>query len=175
MSNPFSGIISPELKTLFNNAISALLEDNALTVPCQLNYGITKQTICPNCVWDGLNRKSANIYNGTGPYSFPRGQICPYCNGVGLIGEESNEEVFLCVIWDYRQWRKLGFNVLTPDGMVATLCKMEHVAKIKKAKDIIIDTRISPHVVHRFVREGEPNPLGLGESTYISTLWKKVA
>jgi hypothetical protein len=173
MANPFSGIISNELKLLFNNAIDALLEDNALTVPCELRYGITKTTICPNCIYDPINKKSSNRYKAGGPVSFASGQICPYCNGVGLTGEESTEEVFLCVIWDYKQWRKLGFNLLSPEGFVVTLCGMNKLPQIKSAKEVIIDTRISPHVQHRFVREGEPNPLGLGESRYISTLWKR--
>jgi hypothetical protein len=43
MSVPsFSNIITSDMKKLFSNAIRALLEDTALTVPCTLYYGITK-------------------------------------------------------------------------------------------------------------------------------------
>ena len=40
MANPFSGIIDSSLKSVFNNAISAILEDDALTVACTLEYGM---------------------------------------------------------------------------------------------------------------------------------------
>ena len=42
MVNPFSGIIDSSLKTVFNNAISAILENDALTIACTLDYGITR-------------------------------------------------------------------------------------------------------------------------------------
>ena len=42
MVNPFSGIIDSNFKTVFNNAIFGILENDALTITCTLEYGITK-------------------------------------------------------------------------------------------------------------------------------------
>ena len=173
MANPFLGIITSELKTLYNNAIDSLLADDGLTKPCQLIYGGTKNSLCPNCVYDPINRKSTNRYKAGGLYPFSSGQICPHCNGIGLIGVESTETVYLAIIWDYKQWRKFGFNILSPDGLVVTVCNIDKLPDIKRAKEIIIDTNIQAYVKHRFVREGEPNPMGFGETRYIATLWKR--
>ena len=59
MANPFSGIITSDFKTLFTNMIDALLEDAALTVPCQLTYEGTKWTLCPNCLLSPVTSKSS--------------------------------------------------------------------------------------------------------------------
>ena len=46
MVSPFSGIIDSSFKTVFNDAISAILEDDALTIACTLDYGVTKYDNC---------------------------------------------------------------------------------------------------------------------------------
>ena len=62
MTNPFSGIISSDFKQLFNNAISSLLYNDALTLPCTLHYGVTKYNDCGNCVFDPIGNKSSNNF-----------------------------------------------------------------------------------------------------------------
>ena len=65
MSNPFSGIITTEFKTLFTNMIDSLLEDDALTVPCRLTYEGTKFTLCTNCVPNPISGRSTNTCGTT--------------------------------------------------------------------------------------------------------------
>ena len=71
MVNPFSGIIDNNFKTLFNNAIFAILENGALTITCTLEYGVTRYENCVNCVFDPIVRKSANRIQDGGPFPFP--------------------------------------------------------------------------------------------------------
>ena len=71
MVNPFSGIIDSNFKTIFNNAISAILEDDALTVSCTLEYGITRYEDCVNCLYDPIGQKSSNRFQNGGPVPFP--------------------------------------------------------------------------------------------------------
>ena len=73
MVNPFSGIIDSSFKSVFNNAISAILADDALTVACTLEYGITRYEDCVNCLYDPIGQKSSNRFQDGGPAPFPFG------------------------------------------------------------------------------------------------------
>lgn len=170
--NPFSGIISTEFKTLYKNMIDALLETTALTLPCRFVYSGTKFVKCPNCQFNSMTGKSNNIYVSGGPISFSHG-TCPYCNGDGKIPQESNESFNIAVLWDYRKWIAVGATVKNPEGMIQTICNLGLIDEIKKAKEIIVDTNIEKYVRHRFIRDSEPTPAGLGSDDYIVTLWRR--
>jgi len=172
-TNPFSGILSTNLKNTFEDEIKALLESGGGSTPCRLIYGVTRFTLCSNCIFDAIGKKSSNRYLSGGPVPFTDGQICPMCNGVGRIPQESTESINLVVIWDYRSWIDLGVNVNSPEGFVQTISEMDTLPKIKKAKDIIINTDIEKHVRHAFVRHGEPAPAGLCRDTFVVTMWKR--
>ena len=60
--NPFSGIIDSNFKSIFNDAISSMLDSTACTVPCTLKYGVTKYDSCANCIYDPIGKKSSNRY-----------------------------------------------------------------------------------------------------------------
>ena len=171
--NPFSGIITSSMKATFKNAISAFLDDAALTVPCTLIYG-GKFSTCANCIYDPIGRKSANRYLSGGPIPFNNGQICPLCHGVGKLMTETTESMYLMPIWDYKQWINFDINLQSPEGLVQTFSKYVTLPKIKRAQEIIIDTGLQPSVRHRFKRDGEPNPAGLADSEFIVTMWKRM-
>ena len=97
-TNPFSGIITNDFKNLFSNAIKALLEDAALTVPCTLYFGVTKYEDCSNCVYDPIGRKSSNKFQTGGPVPFRNGGVCPVCSGNGKKPVTSTENLNLAVI-----------------------------------------------------------------------------
>ena len=99
MVNPFSGIIDNNFKTVFNNAISAMLDDDALTIGCTLSYGVTRYDDCPNCVYDPIGRKSSNRFQDGGPVPFPYGGVCPLCNAAGRKGVETTEDINVAVIF----------------------------------------------------------------------------
>lgn len=178
MSNPFSGIITTEMKTLFTNAIDALLETTALTLPCRFVYGDTKGLECPNCYYDAATKKSSNRYKPAGPISFVDGQICPYCHGVGKIYDSATvDDISLGVIWDSRQWIPMAGvdNVNSPNNMVQTLSRLDtSYSNILRVKHIIIDTNVENYMTNRYERVGSPEPCGFGASTYVLAMWKQI-
>jgi rubredoxin len=166
-----------QLKKLYAESIDSLLADNGLVVPCTLKYSdISKDTVCPNCVFDPISRLSGHKYNGTGPISFPTGSICPVCKGEGTIqGSGKSEVVNLAVIFDskyFLNWQG-SLTVDVPSGAVQSICKISLVGKIIKADSIIIDNSISSYGSYEYVRDGDPKPCGLGEHKYITTLWSR--
>lgn len=173
MTNVFSGIISAGLKTLHKNAISALLYNDALTLPCTLSYGITKYEDCQNCVFDSIGRKSANKYQDGGPAPFPFGTICPLCNGAGKRGVESTENISLCVIWDYKEFVNVT-TVNNPLGTIQTITFDTNTPKLKRAKHIVVATNIAAYANHRFERISEPQPCGFGSTDFVSVLWERI-
>jgi len=173
MSNPFSGIISPQLKLLYTNMIDALLEDTALTLPCRFVYSNTRWTKCPNCQFNSQTNKSNNIYLSGGPMPFSKG-ICPYCNGEGRIPQEDvSESHNLAIIWDYKKFIPIAEPIKIIDGSIQTICNISLIAKLKKVKELIVDTNIEGYVRHRFIRDSEPTPAGFGSDDYILTIWKR--
>jgi len=173
MSNPFAGIITPEFKALFNNAIDALLESTALTVPCRIVFGTTKNTECPNCILDTNARVSANKYKVGGPSSFPLGSICPMCAGVGFIAVDTSQIIYMAVIYNEQRSKfiKTGLNLTASDYFVQTISHASTYAALKNAKEVVFDTAVEGQATRNFQRYGDPTPVGFGDSAYIITLW----
>ena len=176
MSNPFSGIVSSELKGLFNNAIDALLENNALSLPCKILYDnqITT-TYCNNCIFDPISLLSSNVYNGSGPIEFPEGGICPICVGQGQIrSNSSSETIYLAFIFDSKYFLNINSKIINiPDGSIQSLCNISLLSKIKNANEIIFDNNLTNIGHFKYERASDPEPLGFGDNRYILTLWKK--
>lgn len=172
--NPFSKIITSRLKKTFSQAMDALLGDEGTTVPCRLVYGGTSFTICPNCIINNVTKKSSGTYKDGGPTPFTQG-LCPVCYGEGKKENTSTEDIYLMVVWNYKKWLPMAAKIATPEGYIQTVSKEESLPKLKRAKEIIVNTKVEDYVRHRFVREGEPQPCGccLGEETVILTLWKR--
>jgi hypothetical protein len=68
----FSSIDYSGLQTIFNSAIGSMVDNAACTVPCTLEYGITKYDDCDNCVYDPIGRKSSNVGRWSCPISIWR-------------------------------------------------------------------------------------------------------
>ena len=176
MNNPFSSIISPELKQVFNDAIDSLLEQNALTVPCRLKYaGQQNSTYCNNCIYDPISQLSANIYNSTGPNPFAEGSICPVCMGNGSTRNDKSATtiIHLAVLFDSKYFIKSSKYLNIPDGMVQTICLTQHLPEIRNANEMIMDTNIESYGNYTYERAGDPEPVGLGDHRYIITMWKR--
>lgn len=169
MTNPFSGIITPAMKDLFNNALDALFDTDGLTLPCKLIYEGTKYEDCTNCI-DNPYSPGGSVYSHGQGIPFRHGQTCPNCGGSGKVLIENFDTLYLAVIWNYQQFINKPPNYV--QGSVETLSILSTtIDKIKQANEIIIDTNIEPYQAHRFIRSGEPTPCGLGSSRYITTLW----
>ena len=181
MPNPFSGIITSEFKTLFTNAIDALLEDSALTVDCELICRGTDPTMWGNVVDEAIGRKSANRYQSGGPIPFAAGSICTRCQGDGYLTEETTSTLYMMPIWDSRQGivfsslKKLLDEgaIKTPNTYVQTMSKFDSYENLTQASEVIIDTSIVGYTRNRFVIVGQPEICGFGASSYVLTMWKK--
>lgn len=176
MPNPFSGIITAAFKATYDNAIDALLEDDALTVPCRMEFGITKNTECPNCLTDPINRTSANKYRPGGPVSFVTGTICPTCNGLGFLPIESSETFNMAVIWNDNRSKfiKLGLNLDNSKTYAQSICHAEHYPAIVQSRRACLNTDLAGYGLQTYLREGDPTPYKMGNKTYIVTMWSRV-
>lgn len=176
MSNPFSGIISSNFKSIFNNAIDSLLEDNALSLPCKLIYNNqTNNTYCNNCIFDNISLMSSNLYNGTGPNPFENGSVCPVCLGLGYLKyETSSENIYLAFIFDSKYFLNMNSKVVNiPDGVIQSLCNINLLAKIKNAQEVVFDNNLTNIGHFKYERASDPEPVGFGDNRYIMTMWKK--
>jgi hypothetical protein len=171
------GLITSAFKSLFDDRIDLLLEDNALTVPCLLVYGDTKYEICPNCNINIATNKSTGIYKPGGPVPFSGG-ICPFCNNDGRIAEIYQDSVYLALIFDSRDWIKWSKKSVSPHNpkmFVQSISKFsETYTKIKRAKYLIADTNVNDTTRSKYERYAEPTPIGLGNSNYVIAMWKKI-
>jgi hypothetical protein len=176
MTNPFSNIITSEFKQIYNQAIDALLENTALTVPCTLIYsGANTSVYCNNCIFDTISGLSSNKYKSGGPNPFAEGSICPVCMGMGNIpSSSSSQTLYIACIFDSKYWMNWSSKTINiPDGMVQTICKVDLLPKIRNASSIIIDATISKYGNYTYERAGDPEPAGLGNHAYILTMWKR--
>lgn len=157
-----------ELKNIYNNQIDMILAQTGLTISCQLDYGVSKKAICPNCIFDSNTNKSANKYKPGGPISFELGRICPYCNGIGFYGESNRqEEVYLAVLWDSKSWINFPTKIQSTSGFIQTICKSDLINKLQSANNLFING-------DAYQLDGKPNYAGLGDDRYIISTWKKV-
>ncbi len=170
-------LITSAFKQLYIDSINILLQDNALTVPCRLLYGDTKWNPCSNCIFDAASGKSSGRYKTGGPIQFTKG-ACPNCHGLGKLPITSEEVLYLAAIFDSKDWIKWNKDSISPHSahmFVQTISKFaESYVKLKKSKYIIIDTNIEDHTTSKYERFGEPEPVGLGASTYVITMWRRI-
>lgn len=170
MSNPFSGIITRELKTLHENMINALLEDDACTVLSTLYYA-SKFSDCPNCQFNAMTGKSANKYTIGGPINFPDGQRCPYCLGEGRIQIPQTEELWLMPIWDKANFIS-DLTINMADVKAQTMSNTASTYdKLSKCTKITLDEANKRLGISDLVRLGRPQLLGFGKGAFIITSW----
>jgi len=173
-------INSEALKILFKQAVDYLISCRTCTVPCRLTYpGIYEA--CTNCSQQNpaIGKKHTNVAQSGSRVPVYAANQCSVCHGTNLISVDSTEILYMIPLWDYKQWFNTGLsssiiNARNPDGMVQTFSKIEVLPQIKRAKSIRIDTNIEQYTKHDFEIYGEPEPIGFGESSYITTLWKKL-
>jgi hypothetical protein len=161
------------LQNLYKNQIDMLLASTGLTTKCLLNYGISKKSLCPNCIYDSNLKKSSNKYKPGGPRQFTSGRICPYCNGTGYYGVVTVEEIYVAVIWDYKDWVIKPINIENPSGMIQTISDKTLFAKFKKCKDLtVVYSSVNSNPLFRLYEE--PTPAGLGDNNYLIVNWERI-
>ena len=172
--NNFNNVISKDFLDTFSHAIDALLQPNSLSIPCTLYYNNGSQTYCNNCIYDQITKTSANIYNDTGPIAFAEHTICPVCMGNGLINTTTKQQtIHLAVLFDSKYFVNISNNTINiPDGSIQTLCSIEYTPQLRSATELSIDST-AEYSNHTYERIGDPNPMGLGNTKYIMTFWKR--
>lgn len=169
----FDDLINSTFKNLHKDMIGALLQDGACTVPCRIHYNSTRFTMCSNCLYDNIGKKSSNRYKGGGPIPFNHG-LCPVCNGGGKIQQIDTEIIYLATIWDSRSWYNIGLTQIQLAKInVQTMSKIDTYDNLMRATSIQLDTGIENYGIPQMVRVGEPQPCGLGGNHFIITSWTR--
>jgi len=168
----FDNLISSAFKQIHIDAMTEVMRGCA--VPCQLIFGSTKFVDCANCIFDPIGNKSSNRYQSGGPVAFTVG-VCPMCYGVGKIPDQKTENINLCPIYDYKGWiPNITSAVDSPFGYVQTLSVFSTYDSLVQAKEVLINTDTNSEVKARFERNGEPQPCGIGSSSFLATMWKRI-
>lgn len=171
MSNPFDGIISDDIKLLYYQAIEGLLE--SLALPCQIIYGTTSYSECSNCDGPIGGRPMNTALSGhRTPTRTSSG--CSACGGTGRIPVDSSENINICVIWNPKQFIKIG-TINVADGQVQTISRVgDSFNQIKTAKYLLVDTNVSVLGSYKFERAMDPILVGLGGSDFVICNWTRI-
>jgi hypothetical protein len=161
------------MQSIYNSQMDLMLSSTGLTTKCQLNFGVSKPSLCPNCIFDVNLKKSANKYKSGGPLDFQLGTLCPYCNGIGYFGETTTEDIYLAIISDQKKWINPPVNVAITDNMIQAIGKKTYLESIKQCKDMTIIYSTS-NTNPKFTLYTAPTLVGLGDNNYIITMWKNI-
>mgnify|MGYP001617715808 FL=1 len=99
---------------------------------CLLVYP-QKREPCINCISSSETGRSADLYNGTGPESFPDFTICPYCFGEGFKSVSPTESIRLRFYQDPKNWVNTGTSFQAVDGLAQIIGYMSDFSKVQRA------------------------------------------
>lgn len=170
----FENIDYSGLQSIFNDAIGSMLDAAACTVPCTLEYGVTKYEACTNCRYDPIGRKSANIYQDGGPMPFAFGSTCPACGGSGKRAVISTEEIRAIVVYEPKDFMNFSKNLNHADGYIQTMGKISLMPKFQQAQSIIVATNIGSMFTRKYQRITEPVPCSFSDSSCCVCTWKRI-
>ena len=170
----FSSIDYSGLQTIFDSAIGSMIDSDACTVPCTLEFGVTRYDDCNNCVYDPIGKKSSNVYEAGGPVPFPFGGICPVCNGLGKKPVISTEDIKVIIVYNPKEFVNYDTSVNVQEGTIQTMAKLSLMSKFQRAKTLKASTDINDVFTRRYERIYEPTPCGFGNSTFCVCTWKRV-
>lgn len=171
----FDDIDFDEQVSTFEDGIDFLINNGGLN--CLLIYP-DRQEDCPNCEFDSLSNRSANVYTAGGPVPFTNGDVCPYCDGVGLKYQPVTETIKMIVVWNPKEWISLPQAnkidvVKTPRTMIQTWAFSSDIPKILNAQRIRFETNLEGYIKWEGRRVGEPAPQGLKNSRYFVCMWER--
>jgi len=115
----------------------------------------------------------AHRYQDGGPIPFPFGSTCPMCSGAGKKAIETTESINLAVIWDYKQFIGVG-TVNNPLGTIQIITFDTNTPKLARAKELIAASDTG-YGTHRYERVSTPQPLGLGDTNFVTCLFERLS
>jgi len=86
---------------------------------------------------------------------------------------EKLEDIKLKVYWDSRSWVKIGGDMVVPDNSIQTIFFATDFDKIMRAKELIVHKDIKDQREYRFIKFGEPFPMGLRQDRYFGCFWER--
>ena len=57
--------------------------------------------------------------------------------------------------------------------MIQTISKFSDLKKIQSANTLVVDTSVNYYPNNEYMRDSDPQPVGLGASDYLYTFWKQ--
>ena len=169
---PKSFTIPPSVISSHEHIVDALISGNT-GQDCQLVYPITKNSVCPNCIYSPRQRKSSNMYKDGGPVPFENHTICPWCGGEGRSSRAVKENVRLRVYWTPKDWMITGA-VENPDTSVMIIGRMHDLPKIEKSDTILLNKGLSVYRKWICERAGDAIPWGLSQDKYFAQMLRRV-
>jgi hypothetical protein len=136
-----------------------------LGINCKIVYP-PKDSECPNCIFDRDSNRSSSIYKNGGPISFDNFSVCPVCGGEGRLYTEQTEAVKLRVYWNRRDWVKTETTIVSPDGFVQIIGYMSDLIKLRKAKELILNSDLQDIQELKYSLTGELQPWGFRHNRY---------
>ena len=141
---------------------------------CEIMYPVTKNSVCPNCIYSPRKRKSSNIYKTGGPIFFKNHTICPWCGGAGRSARPITETLKLRIYWNQKDWINKG-SLESPDSSVMVIGFMKDLPKIEKCDRILLNKDVESYRSWLCEREGESVPWGLSQDRYFAQMLRRVA
>lgn len=161
------------IKSTIQDALDDLITELGKT--CKLVYP-AKMVDCPNCVFDPVAKRSANIYQDGGPHPFSNGQICPYCDGQGKRLVHQEDEILLLLNWSPKtfEYPLKNLDVRMPYEVLQTKCYLTDFPKLKRAEYLIAQVPIQGYVEKRFKLMAEPTDVSnIIQNRYIVSVWER--
>lgn len=135
--------VGDDIVKLYQTTMSQLRSDLGRYVIVRTANRTTK---CPNCIYDPMNRRSANIYSPSSPYpsgilgpvSFTGG-VCPICKGIGTYSSDLQTSVLCLIKWIKKNELSHETQGTFEEGDVQLKANIQYYDILKKAKSITVD------------------------------------
>ena len=157
----------------FDSAVTAML-NSPMAPSCILVYP-PQQLECPNCIVNPFGGGSSGKYKMGGPISFTDGQICPYCQGLGVINTEETDTIKLLIDWKPAHYKDVinsgnaaKQQLAIPYGGINVVGFVADLQKFRKAIKIKVHSVLGDFDYWQYSRDGEPIPYGLRHNTFYS-------
>lgn len=146
--------------------------DGELGSTCTLIFP-AKREACDNCLHDPHTHRSANIYRAGGPIEFNNHQICPRCQGVGMLESPNTASIRLRIYWEASVWKSLGIKVADPDGVCMVIGYMSDLPQFERANTVLLNDALKNIRGYQCAREGEAQPWGFRRNRYFRQMMKR--
>lgn len=142
-------------------------------IACTVIYP-AKKTVCPNCIYDSLNKRSSGVYKAGGPISFTVGP-CPFCAALGYTSVQDTDSIKLRCYFNPKYWVKFpGVEINAPNTMAQIYGHIIDLPKINRADYMRLATNELGYASYDFILAGEPRLHGFRKNKYfIAMLGRK--